>query len=109
MLAVDEHHHQIRDDSAVEADIELLGNLVIVADHGVEVFQALETDLHNLSLCVLDAKKDRVDDCLELLGFETEHTNLAVVDNAVDELEEADSEVRIVEEIILNNLKSGLT
>ena len=70
MLTVDEHRKQVLSDSAVEADVELLGDLGVVADHGVEIEQALKADLHDVGLRVFDSEQDGVDDGLELFRFE---------------------------------------
>ena len=105
---VSQHQQNFFENLTVEAHEEQRANLWMWTYSLIQVPQALQADLHTFWLFMLDGEDDRVNNGLESLRIQLDHSLGAMHDNIVDELEESFSEFWIWDEITRNHVECRL-
>jgi len=75
----------------------------------IHVPHALQSDLHQFWLLMLDCEDNRLQNAFETAGIEVKKTLCAVLDDILNKLEEAFSEFRVLNKVVHNHLEGGLT
>jgi len=104
MSAISQYKKDFFDDCCIELGVELSTHVDISSNMIIHVPQAFESDFHQFWLLMLDSKDDWLENAFKAAGIQVEKTLCTVPDDVLNELKEAFSEFRELNEVIHDHL-----
>lgn len=109
MSTICQNQKNLLDDGSKKFNIKLSANINVWTNMIIHIPQALQSNLHQFWLLMLNSEDNWLQNAFKAAGIQVKKALSAVFNDILNELEEAFSEFRVLNEVIHNHLECWLT